>query len=53
MGLKLMYADRHVSRLSAKRVTVVWHVSRLSAKRGTVVWRVSRLSTKFYGGFVL
>ena len=34
-----MYVGRHVSRLSAKRVAVVWHVS--------------RLSTKFYGGFVL
>ena len=67
MGLKLMYVGRHLSRLSAKRVAViwhvsllsakrvaaVWHVSRLSTKRVAVVWRVSRLSAKFYGSFVL
>ena len=39
MGLKMMYADRHVPCMSAKRVAAVWHVS--------------RLSTKIYGGFVL
>jgi len=38
VGLKMMYADRHVPCMSAKRVAAVWHVS--------------RLSTKFYEGFV-
>ena len=39
MGLKMMYADRYVPCMSAKKVASVWHVS--------------RLSTKFYEGFVL